>query len=66
MVMVTHRLNVIRPLKVTRVIVMDQGSIVEMGDPETLLKNRDGRYATLAREQGILSEDDEKLMPVYT
>lgn len=59
MVMVTHRLNVIRQLSINRVIVMDQGSIVEQGDPEKLLKNRSSRYATLAREQGILSEEDE-------
>jgi ABC-type multidrug transport system fused ATPase/permease subunit len=57
MVMVTHRLNVIRSLRVNRVVVMDQGTIVEMGAPEKLLKNKTSRYAKLASEQGILSDD---------
>jgi ABC-type multidrug transport system fused ATPase/permease subunit len=59
MLLVTHRLNVIRPLKVNRVVVMDQGLIAEMGHPEVLLKDRSSRYAKLALEQGILGEDKD-------
>ena len=52
MVMVTHRLGVIRALDVNRVIVLDKGEIVESGNPEDLLR-QDSLYAALAREQGI-------------
>jgi ABC-type multidrug transport system fused ATPase/permease subunit len=53
MVMVTHRLGVIRALNVNRVVVLEQGKIVENGHPEDLLLNDDSLYAALAREQGI-------------
>lgn len=53
MVMVTHRLGVIRSLGVNRVVVLDKGRIVESGHPEELLRMPDGLYASLAREQGI-------------
>ena len=53
MVMVTHRLGVIRSLDVNRVIVMERGKIVEQGHPEDLLRKEGGLYASLAREQGI-------------
>eukprot|EP00536_Pseudo-nitzschia_multiseries_P004178 jgi/Psemu1/253381/estExt_Genewise1Plus.C_680043 len=58
MVMVTHRLGVIRSLDVNRVIVLDKGEIVEEGHPEDLLKNEGSLYAGLAREQGITKLDD--------
>ena len=53
MVMVTHRLGVIRSLHVNRVIVMERGKVVESGPPEELLRKPNGLYAGLAREQGI-------------
>lgn len=53
MVMVTHRLGVVRSLNVNRVIVMEKGEIVESGDPEELLKLEGSLYNKLAREQGI-------------
>jgi ATP-binding cassette, subfamily B, bacterial HlyB/CyaB len=56
MVMVTHRLGVIRSLNVNRVIVLDKGRIVESGHPEDLLRIPDGLYASLAREQGITAQ----------
>jgi ABC-type multidrug transport system fused ATPase/permease subunit len=55
MVMVTHRLGVIRSLGVNRVVVLDKGRIIESGHPEELLRVPDGLYASLAREQGITS-----------
>ena len=63
MVMVTHRLGVIRALDVNRVIVLDKGKVVEDGHPEDLLKRKDGLYKALAREQGILARvnDEESL-----
>ena len=53
MVMVTHRLGVIRSLDVNKVIVLDKGEIVEYGHPETLLQDEGSIYAGLALEQGI-------------
>ena len=58
MVMVTHRLGVVRSLKVNRVIVLDKGKIVEQGHPEDLLRQPDGLYASLAREQGIVAQNE--------
>jgi ABC-type multidrug transport system fused ATPase/permease subunit len=54
LVMVTHRLNVVNALGINRVIVMDKGKIIEEGHPDVLLKQSDGHYARLAREQGLL------------
>ena len=51
MVMVTHRLGVIRSLDVNRVIVLDRGEIVEEGNPEDLLRDEKSLYAALAKEQ---------------
>jgi len=53
MLMVTHRLGVVRSLSVNKVVVLDRGCIAEFGHPETLLR-QNGIYAQLAREQGIL------------
>mmetsp|Transcript_1538 Transcript_1538/g.3404 ORF Transcript_1538/g.3404 Transcript_1538/m.3404 type:complete len:797 (+) Transcript_1538:273-2663(+) len=58
MVMVTHRLGVIRLLDVNRIIVLDKGKIVEEGHPEDLLKDEGSLYAGLAKEQGITQLDD--------
>jgi ABC-type multidrug transport system fused ATPase/permease subunit len=58
MVMVTHRLGVVRALDVNRVIVLDKGKIVEEGHPEELLQDEESLYAGLAREQGITKSDD--------
>jgi ABC-type multidrug transport system fused ATPase/permease subunit len=52
MLMVTHRLGVVRSLGVNKVVVLEQGQIVEMGHPEDLLRSG-GVYAQLAAEQGI-------------
>lgn len=59
MVMVTHRLAAVRALGVNRVVVMDNGKIVETGHPEDLLRQDDGLYASLAREQGIVAQSIE-------
>lgn len=53
MLMVTHRLGVVRSLSVNKVVVLDRGKIVEFGHPESLLK-QNGIYSQLAGEQGIL------------
>lgn len=60
MVMVTHRLGVVRALDVNKVIVLDKGMIVENGHPEDLLKMEDGLYAALAREQGIFAKSEDE------
>ena len=53
MLMVTHRLGVVRSLGVNKVVVLEQGEIVEVGHPEELLESG-GMYAQLASEQGIV------------
>jgi ABC-type multidrug transport system fused ATPase/permease subunit len=58
MVMVTHRLGVVRSLDVNRVIVLDRGEIVEEGHPEELLRDENSLYAALAREQGIFRKSN--------
>jgi len=58
MVIVTHRLGVVRSLDVNRVVVLDKGKIVEEGHPEDLLQDEGSLYAGLAREQGITNLDD--------
>jgi ABC-type multidrug transport system fused ATPase/permease subunit len=52
MLMVTHRLGVVRSLGVNKVVVLEQGQVVEVGHPEDLLRSG-GVYAQLAAEQGI-------------
>lgn len=54
MLMVTHRLGVVRSLAVNKVVVLESGKIAEMGHPEDLLESG-GIYSQLAREQGITS-----------
>lgn len=63
MVMVTHRLGVIRRLDVNRVIVMNNGQIAEQGHPEDLLRIPNGMYANLAGEQGIFRGDGDATRP---
>ena len=57
MVMVTHRLRVVRDLNVNKVVVLEGGRIVEIGHPE-VLHRRGGIYANLAVEQGITAQED--------
>lgn len=57
MLMVTHRLGVVRSLGVNKVVVLEQGKIVEMGHPEDLLRSG-GLYFQLAQEQGIHPMND--------
>ena len=57
MLMVTHRLGVIRSLGVNKVIVLERGKIAEMGHPEDLLRTG-GLYSQLAQEQGITALDE--------
>jgi len=59
MVMVTHRLGVIRSTGVNQVLVMKKGKIVESGHPEELLRNPNSSYSKIALEQGITSLPDD-------
>ena len=54
MLMVTHRLGVVRSLEVNKVVVLEKGEIAETGHPEDLLRS-EGIYAQLAEEQGIFA-----------
>lgn len=58
MLMVTHRLGVVRALGVNKVLVLEKGKLAEMGHPEDLLRSG-GIYAQLAAEQGIFSQDKD-------
>lgn len=55
MLMVTHRLGVIRSLDVNKVVVLERGKVVEIGHPEKLLRKEGGLYSQLAKEQGIVA-----------
>ena len=55
MLMVTHRLGVIRSLDVNKVVVLERGKVVEIGHPEELLGKEGGLYSQLAKEQGIVA-----------
>lgn len=59
MLMVTHRLGVIRSLSVNKVIVLERGKVAEMGHPEDLLRTG-GIYFQLAQEQGITALDEKE------
>lgn len=54
MMMVTHRFSPIFSLGVNKVVVLENGEIVESGHPDDLLRKKEGLFALLAREQGIL------------
>mmetsp|Transcript_43334 Transcript_43334/g.101650 ORF Transcript_43334/g.101650 Transcript_43334/m.101650 type:complete len:401 (+) Transcript_43334:1672-2874(+) len=57
MVLVTHRLNVIRSLGVNKIVILSKGKIIEQGDPEVLLRDSNSVYASMAREQNIEALD---------
>mmetsp|Transcript_13247 Transcript_13247/g.32328 ORF Transcript_13247/g.32328 Transcript_13247/m.32328 type:complete len:900 (+) Transcript_13247:229-2928(+) len=61
MVMVTHRLGVVRSLEVNRVVVLDRGEIVEEGHPEELLQDETSHYFAIAREQGISKKPSDDI-----
>jgi ATP-binding cassette subfamily B protein len=48
-IVVAHRLSTIR--KANQIIVMRNGSIIELGDHETLMKNQSGHYYSLVKNQ---------------
>ena len=60
MLMVTHRLGVIRSLGVNKVIVLERGEVAEMGHPEDLLRTG-GLYSQLAQEQGIAALEGKEV-----
>lgn len=53
--MVSQRLSAFRDCR--RILVLDEGRIVEQGPPDELLR-LEGRYAELARMQGILKSEE--------
>jgi ABC-type multidrug transport system ATPase subunit len=54
--MIAHRLATV--MKADRVIVLDEGTIVESGSPTRLLADPKSRFATLARAQLISGVDE--------
>ncbi len=61
-VMVAHRLSTIA--RADRIYVLQKGSVVEQGSHEELLKNSDGLYAALWKEQSGRSEESVALADV--
>lgn len=64
MLMVTHRLGVVRSLGVNKVVVLEKGKILEVGHPEELLEGG-GMYAQLAQEQGIFRLPENETTAPY-
>ena len=55
----------IQSLHINKVVVLEGGKIVEMGDPNVLIHIKDGLYSKLAREQDIPpSSNDMNSKPV--
>lgn len=52
---IAHRLNTI--MDSDRVIIMDQGQIVEQGSPAVLLQNSQSHFYNMAREAGLVAND---------
>jgi ATP-binding cassette subfamily B protein len=56
-IVIAHRLSTVRTLD--RILVFDQGRVVEDGDHETLLTNADGQYRRLFdRQSGNIVDED--------
>jgi ATP-binding cassette subfamily B protein len=62
-IVIAHRLSTIQ--KMDRIIVVDQGKIIEQGSHKDLLKNEDSLYKKLWTLQagGFLSDDDDEEGP---
>ena len=58
---IAHRLSTV--CDADKVIFMDQGRIVEMGDFHELAQRDNGRFASLLRAGGLLDRED-RLRPV--
>ncbi|KAL7561832.1 hypothetical protein ACA910_009672 [Epithemia clementina (nom. ined.)] len=50
-VVVSHRLGILRSIDVNRIVVMDGGRIVESGHPRELSRRSGGWYAQMLRQQ---------------
>lgn len=48
-IVIAHRLSTI--MKMDRIVVIDQGKIIEMGDHQELLKKKGGFYKSLWSKQ---------------
>jgi ATP-binding cassette, subfamily C (CFTR/MRP), member 1 len=57
---IAHRLNTI--IQYDRIMVLDQGKIVEFDTPENLIKNEDSYFGLLIREGGKAFEENMKAL----
>jgi ATP-binding cassette subfamily C (CFTR/MRP) protein 1 len=49
---IAHRINTL--MDYDRILVLDEGSVVEFDSPKTLLSNRNGAFFGLAQESGLI------------
>lgn len=62
-IVIAHRLSTVRTLD--RILVFDQGRIIEDGDHDALLANKDGRYRRLFdRQSGNIVDDAPELAEI--
>ncbi|HWV59862.1 MAG TPA: ABC transporter ATP-binding protein, partial [Sphingopyxis sp.] len=60
-IVIAHRLSTVRTLD--RILVFDQGRVIEDGDHETLLANADGQYRRLFdRQSGNIVDEAPALV----
>lgn len=60
--LIAHRLNGLESM--SRIIVMDRGTIVEVGSPLTLGNNTHSVFHQLLEEQGNTTYDSLALVPI--
>jgi ATP-binding cassette subfamily B protein len=56
--MVAHRLSTIA--HADRIYVLQKGRVIESGEHNELLKNKEGLYSALWKEQGVNEDDNKK------
>jgi ATP-binding cassette subfamily B (MDR/TAP) protein 1 len=62
-IVIAHRLSTIR--NATKIVVMSDGEIVEVGTHNELIQNREGTYSKLVEAQEIQNQKDESKSKLY-
>lgn len=56
---IAHRLNTI--IDSDRIVVLSEGQVVEFASPQELLKDKDSLFYSLARQGGLVHDDEETI-----